>query len=147
MPITVDDIRLYTKDIPEFNILLEGQSQSSDDLIELAMRLTVSDVNAFAPVTSFTVETFPNDTVLLYGVLMHLANSESERQLRNQVNYNAQGLSAGIDDKTQVYQMLADRYRSIFSEKLTQYKIFLNNENAWGEQLSPYAAINQYRFR
>lgn len=147
MSLTLDDIRIYTRDIPELNILLEGNEQSPDELISLAMRLTVSDVNAFAPVTYFDVENFPNDTVMLYGVLMHLANSEAERQLRNQVNYNAQGLSAGIDDKTQVYQMTADRYRSLFESKLTQYKIYLNNENAWGGTHSPYAVINQYRFR
>lgn len=145
--LTLDDIRIYTKDIPEFNILLEGSEQSADELIELAMKLTVSDVNAFAPVTHFSIKTFPNDTLLLYGTLMHLANSEAERQLRNQVNYNAQGLVAGIDDKSQQYQALADRYRSLFETKMREYKIYLNNESAWGSVHSPYAGINPYRTR
>lgn len=147
MALTITDIRTYTKDIPELNILLESELQSSDALIRLAMTLTVNDVNAVAPLTSYTVETFPNDTLLLYGTLMHLANSEAERQLRNQVNYSAQGLNAGLDDKTQLYQALADRYRSLFMEKLTQFKMYLNNEQAWGECFSPYIGINEYKFR
>lgn len=145
--LTLDDLRIYTRDIPELNILLEGGEQSPDELIALAMRLTVSDVNAFAPLTDFSVANFPNDTVLLYGTLMHLANAEAERQLRNQVNYNAQGLIAGIDDKSALYQALGDRYRSMFESKMREFKIYMNNESAWGEIFSPYSGINQYRTR
>lgn len=145
--LTLDDLRIYTRDIPELNILLEGNEQSPDELIALAMRLTVSDFNAFAPLTHFSVKDFPSDTVLLYGTLMHLANAESERQLRNQVNYNAQGLVAGIDDKSALYQNLADRYRSLFESKMREYKIYINNEDAWGGISSPYSGINQYRTR
>lgn len=145
--LTLDDLRIYTRDIPELNILLEGGEQSPDELIALCMRLTVSDVNAFAPLTDFSVENFPNDTVLLYGTLMHLANAEAERQLRNQVNYNAQGLMAGIDDKTALYQGMSDRYRSLFESKMREFKIYMNNESAWGEVFSPYSGINQYRTR
>ena len=144
--LTLDDIRVYTRDIPELNILLEGTEQSPDELITLAMRLTIDDFNISAPVTYYTVENFPNTSLLLYGTLMHLANAESERQLRNQVNYSAQGLSAGLDDKTAVYQALAERYRSIYEAKVHEYKIYLNNENAWGEIYSPYSGLNQYRF-
>ena len=145
--LTLDDLRIYTRDIPELNILLEGGEQSPDELIALAMRLTVSDVNAFAPLTDFSVANFPNDTVLLYGTLMHLANAEAERQLRNQVNYNAQGLIAGIDDKSALYRALGDRYRSMFESKMREFKIYMNNESAWGEIFSPYSGINQYRTR
>lgn len=147
MALTPDDIRLYAKDVAELNVLLEGAPQSSDELIRLAMRLTSADFNAAPPVTAFGPEDLPNDTVMLYGVLHHLANAEAERQLRNQVTYNAQGLNAGIDDKALLYNQLAQYYKGLFEQKLREYKMFLNAQEAWGGSFSPYAGINEYDFR
>ncbi len=147
MALTIADIRTYTKDMPEFNVLLEGEQQSSDELIQLAMRLTVNDFNIVAPITQYTVENFPSDILLIYGVLHHLANTEAERQLRNQVSYNAQGLNAGIDDKFQFWNQLARYYKDLFDQKLRELKIYLNLNDAWGGSWSPYAGINDYRFR
>lgn len=145
--LTVEDIRTYAKDTPEYNVLLEGEYQSVQKLVELSMKLTVSDFNIVAPVTSYGLEDFPSDTVMLYGVLHHLANGEAERQLRNQVTYNAQGLNAGIDDKFLQYNQLAQYYKGLFDQKLREFKMYINQEKAWGGSFSPYMAINEYRFR
>ena len=147
MPLTVEDVYTYTKDDAELNILLEGELQSSEPLIVLAMRMAVDDFNIQAPVTNFTVEKFPSSGILLYGTLHHLANSEAERQLRNQVNYNAQGLNAGIDDKHQMYNQLSLHYKQLFEQKMLEYKRFLNQESAWGAIRSPYSALNPFKFR
>lgn len=145
--LTIEDIRIYAKDLAEFNVLLEGNYQSLDELIELAIRLSINDFNIVAPVTQYTVADFPSDVVLLYGVLHHLANAEAERQLRNQVTYNAQGLNAGIDDKFLQYNQLAQHYKNLFDQKLRELKMFINQDKAWGGSFSPYAGINEYRFR
>ena len=145
--LSVEDIRTYAKDTPEYNVLLEGEYQSVKKLVELAMKLTVGDFNIVAPVTGYTLEYFPSDTVMLYGVLHHLANGEAERQLRNQVTYNAQGLNAGIDDKFPQYNQLAQYYKGLFDQKLREFKMYINQEKAWGGSFSPYMAINEYRFR
>lgn len=145
--LTVEDIRTYAKDTPEYNVLLEGEYQSVQKLVELSMKLTVSDFNIVAPVTSYGLEDFPSDTVMLYGVLHHLANGEAERQLRNHVTYNAQGLNAGIDDKFLQYNQLAQYYKGLFDQKLREFKMYINQEKAWGGSFSPYMAINEYRFR
>ena len=147
MALTVAQIRDYVRDKSDLNILLEGREQSSDTDIALAMQLAVSAVNLYPPVTSYQVETVPNDALLLYGTLEHLANMEAERQLRNQVNYSAQGLNAGIDDKMAQYNTLAAYYRSLFERELTRFKQFLNMELAWGEVHSPYAVLNPYNYR
>ena len=147
MPLTAADIRTYVKDTPDLNILLEGELQSSDELIDLAMKLSMSDINAVPPVTAFSVSSFPNDLIMLYGTLHHLANSEAERQLRNQINYSAQGLNAGIDDKMQQYNSLASYYRSLFDSKVKEYKVFLNTEAAWGVSRSPYSILSEYEFQ
>lgn len=146
--LTAEDIYTYTKDDPDMNVLLEGNLESSAALIALAMRLTVTDFNSVVPVTSFDVAAFPNDAVLLFGTLHHLANSEAARQLRNQVNFNAQGMSnTGIDDKFQQYNTLATYYKQLFDIRVKEYKTYINTEQAWGESFSPYIGINPFVFR
>jgi hypothetical protein len=147
MALTVEKVRTYTKDSPELNILLEGEYQSSKELVELAIDFALSDLNAYPPVTDYNAETSPNDFLLLMGVCFHLANSEAERQLRNQISMSAQGVTAGIDDKYEQYNRLALHYRGMFQEKVREYKTFLNMQQAWGEGYSPYAVINHYNFR
>lgn len=147
MALTIDDIRLYCKDIPELNDLLEGRHQSSDELITLAMNLTVNDFNVVPPVSQHTVDNFPSHSIMIYGVMHHLCNAEAERQLRNQVTYSAQGLNAGIDDKFEQYTRLAAYYKGLFDQKIGEYKAYQNNSAAWGGSHSPYAYINEWQFR
>jgi len=147
MALTVEEIRTYIRDKEEWNILLEGKEQSTNTDIEMAMKLSISDVNVFPPVTQFNVESLNNDSLLLFGTLHHLANMEAERQLRNQVNYSAQGLNAGIDDKTQMYTSLATYYKGLFDARCQSYKQYLNTKDAWGDSLSPYSVLNPYNFR
>lgn len=149
MSISVEDVRVYTKDIPEFNILLEGEQQSSEALINLSRRLAVQDYNAASPVSDYTDETIPQDcdTLVLYGILHHLANSEAERQLRNQITYNAQGLNAGIDDKFVLYSQLAQSYKALFDQKVKENKAYHNAMQCWGHSDSPYAVLNSYDYR
>lgn len=148
MSLTIEDIRTYVKDMPQFNILLRGNPQSSDRLINLALELSVSDFNTTPPVTTkYTVENFPESGILIYGVLHHLANAEAERQLRNQVDYSLQGLQTAIDNKFPQYNQLAQYYKGLFEQRIGAYKTYKNQEDAWGGEFSPYAAINQYLFR
>ncbi|MCD8550145.1 MAG: hypothetical protein LRY74_07585 [Shewanella xiamenensis] len=109
--------------------------------------MATSDFNAIAPITGYTVDTFPDSSALLYGTLHHLCNSEAERQLRNNVTYSAQGLNAGIDDKFEQYNRLAIYYKQMFDQKAQAYKMYANAQEAWGDSYSPYAIINQYLFR
>jgi hypothetical protein len=147
MTLSVDDVRVFTKDTVLDNVLLEGKEQSDDDLIELAMNLAVQLFNSVAPVTQYSVESFPNDTILLYGTLYHLALSESERQLRNEINFQTQGMNVAIDNKHQQYVALATTYRQLFDAETKAYKMYINTEQAWGEDFSPYANINEFLFR
>jgi hypothetical protein len=147
MALTVADIREYAKDEAPINILLDNKEQSSDPVIERAMRLTVFTYNAIQPISFNTLEDFPNDHIFLMGVLYHLCNTEAERQLRNQATYNAQGLNAGIDDKTQQYQQLAANYLQQFTSMSQMYKQSVNVAEAWGGVRSPYSALFTWRFR
>ncbi len=147
MALTVDNIRTYIRDSTDLNILLEGEQQSSDALISLAMSMAISDFNAITPKTNYSADSFPYDSLLLYGSMHHLANMEAERQLRNQISYNAQGVNAGIDDKMPQYNSLAQYYKQLFDAKAQPLKQQDNMAAAWGGSSSPYAAINQFIYR
>jgi len=144
MALSTEEIRQYTKDMPELNVLLEGELQSGEPALELAIKLAVDDFNAEQPLSHYTVANFPSDTVLMYGVLHHLCVGEAERQLRNQVSYNAQGLNAGLDDKFEQYNRLAMFYRQMFESKAGKLKQALNIASAWGGMSSPYARLDGY---
>ncbi len=147
MALTVADIRLYLKDTTEFNLLLEGDYQSSTELITLAMTFAAMDYNITPPLLGeVTPESFPNDSLLLLGVKAHLASSEAERQLRNQINHSAQGLQTGIDDKQPQYSQLAQTYKMNYLNLVAKYKQAVNMDAAWGSVSSPYAQLPDERY-
>lgn len=147
MSLTVQKVRDYAKDKYDLNILLNENQQSSDALIELAMEFAISMFNMLQPITQYTEKDFPDDYVLLLGTLHHLCNTEAERQLRNQATYNAQGLNAGIDDKTQLYQQLAITYLQQFTHAGQGLKQYNNVDAAWGGSDSPYRNLFTWKFR
>ena len=147
MAVTVDTIREYVRDKAELNVLLDNTEQSPDTLITLVLEMTVQLFNNIQPVSKHTLVGFPNDFLLIIGTLYHLCNSEAERQLRNQINFNAQGLNAGIDDKTQLYQQLAGVYLQQFTQLSQAIKQSANIDDAWGTISSPYDALHTWRFR
>lgn len=147
MTLTFEKVRTYCKDDPDLNILLDGDYQSTEEQIELAMDFAAGDYNALGPFSGYTVGTFPNDSVLLYGTLHHLSNMEAERQLRNQIDFTAQGISANIDNKYPQYSSLASHYFSLFMEHGARLKQSMNVEDAWGEIHSPYRFILDYEYR
>lgn len=142
MALTAEQIQQYVKDQASENDLLEGALQSSPELLALAMQMAVDDFNAEQPLSQYTLDNFPSDTVLLYGTLHHIANGEAERQLRNQVTYSAQGLNANLDDKYEQYSRLSGFYRQLFESKTVKLKQALNMAQAWGGLHSPYIGIN-----
>lgn len=147
MALTPEKVRAYVKDDEYANALLEGELQSDDTLIELAMEMAISDFNSMAPVTAFTVDNFPSLSILLRGTLYHLAMGESERQLRNQISFSAQGLTSEVDNKADQYQRLAGHYWQLFQSQAQPFKVQANIQAAWGTALSPYSLLTETEYR
>ena len=147
MALTAEEIRLCVKDSPFLNILLEGDLQSSDELINLAMKLAVSEFNGIPPMSQFAVDTFPSDHILLDGTLYRLCMSEAERQLRNNIDFSVQGLQAGLDNKYREYLEMSKYYKDNLYQAAQSFKINANTEQAWDGLYSPYAAIFESNFR
>lgn len=145
--ISIQDIRVFTKDLPEYNFLSQGTEESTAELIDLCADLAIEYFNHVAPVTNYTIETFPHKGLLMQGICWQLAMAEMQNQVRNQVTYSAQGLTAGINDKAQLYFQLAEMFKANFLNGAKEFKQFINISQAWGGSSSPYIAINTGNYR
>lgn len=145
--VTIQDVRTYTKDLPEYNFLSQGSEESTAELIDLCAEYAIEYFNHIAPVTTFSIDDFPQKGLLMQGICWQLAMSEMQNQVRNQITYSAQGLTAGINDKAQLYQQLAEMHKYNFLQGAKEYKQYLNIAQAWGGSASPYVAVNRGNFR
>jgi predicted chitinase len=147
MALTANQIRVMLKDKPSLNILLQNELQSDNELINEAIDDVVDVFNWTPPILEkVTLGNFPSRSILFLGVAWKLAQAEAERQLRNNVNYSAQGLNAGIDDKFGMYHQLAADYEARFTQATQAYKQAANIAAAWGESFSPYEPLGGMRY-
>jgi len=122
----VADVRLFMRDFYDKNPL-HADIEFTDDEISQACRHAADLANVIGRPTSYTVDTFPNNYVLMLGASGHLAKSEAIRQLRNQSQFqdgNIQGV--GMDEKYQYYMQLSQSLTSEFSSHVSQIKVTSN---------------------
>lgn len=137
-PLTVDKIRMFLRDMPDYNILLEDVEFTNEN-IELAMELTIAKFNAMTPQSNLTVPTQLNEWVLLCGTCSKLLRSEGLRQLRNQMTAQDGNISGiGVDEKQALYSAWADRLDAEFSEMAQNIKIQNNMEAGYRKLWSGY---------
>ena len=135
-PLTSGDIRLFMRDQPEYNILLDDIEFEDSDILR-AMRLTVAKWNALTPVTNLTSWEQLNEWVLLCGVCCILLKSEGLRQKRNQLQTQDGNIApVGLDEKEAIYLKWAMVFCEEFERLAKTAKIqqnmesLLNNNNS-----------------
>lgn len=130
-PLTMDVIRMFLRDQPEKNPLLEDVEWEPEE-INNAIDLAVSKYNAMTPIT----RTYPeqmNAWLLLSGVCCILFRSEGARQLRNQVQAQDGGIApVGLDEKESLYMRWADWFCQEFERLARGIKTQANMEGGWG---------------
>jgi hypothetical protein len=143
-PLKVEEIRMFLRDQPNYNILLED-IEFPDENIQLAMRLTVARYNALTPQTNLVSPEQLNEWILLCGVCCILFRSEGARQLRNQLATNDGNISpVGIDEKEDLYLKWANYFCAEFDEKAQKIKIQDNMESTYGGFGSGYRYIGRW---
>lgn len=146
--LTVDMVRMFLRDQPGYNILLDDVEFKTED-IENAARLTVFKWNSFVPVSNVTAITDINPYLALLSICSILLKSEGLRQLRNQLNAQDGGItSVGLDEKEALYMRWADSLGAEFDEKTRQIKIQQNLESLMDPLVftgSGYAYLGQWR--
>lgn len=143
-PLKVEEIRMFLRDQPNYNILLEDIEFKDED-IQLAMRLTVARYNALTPQTSLTSPAQLNEWILLCGVCCILFRSEGARQLRNQlVTQDGNIAPVGLDEKEDLYLKWSMHFCNEFDEKAQKIKIQDNMECCYGGFGSGYRYIGRW---
>lgn len=123
------EIRMFMRDQPEYNILLDDVEHSEEQIL-LAMKLTVAKWNAITPVTTLTSAEQMNEYVLLCGVCGFLLKSEGIRRVRNEVKTRDGNIApVGLDDREDVYLKWAGHFQQEFERYTKNIKIQQNMES------------------
>jgi hypothetical protein len=122
--------------------------QFTDDRINNAIELVVSDIDLTAPVTNYsTLIRLPPQakSLVVIGTLKHLFYGEAAMAARNQFSYSDGGLTVPLEERFQYWITLAQQYDASFSNLLKQWKIAanmdgsLNGNSSWGSVSSDFA--------
>ena len=127
--ITTEEIRMFMRDQPAYNILLDDVEFDDADIVR-SMRLTVAKWNAITPVTSLTSPSQLNEWVLLCGVCCILLKSEGLRQKRNQLQTQDGNIApVGLDEKESLYLKWSMIFCDEFERLAKSAKIQQNMES------------------
>ena len=136
--LTPGDVTRFLRDQADFNILLDAVQFTEDD-IEAAIDMAVSEYNAITPLTSYDQDNFPSKWLLLMGTVAHLLMSEAFLQLRNQATYQDGDVqNIGLDVKSAAYTQLAAQIKSEWKSASAEVKQQINMESAYGSLGSGY---------
>lgn len=128
-PLDVEEIRMFLRDQPDYNILMDDIEFDNKD-IERAMRLTVAKWNAVTPMTNLTSPAQMNEYILLCGVCCILLRSEGLRQVRNQLMTQDGNIAPiGLDEKEALYLKWALHFCDEFERLAKEMKVQENMES------------------
>lgn len=126
------DVRIWLRDNdPEANVLLDDFEFSTEE-IRTAMTLVADYWNETPPyLGSYDYDKFPYRYALLKGTAANLLFMAAHRFRRNQLNYNAGGLTVDDQNKYQQYDAAGARLWDEFKGWVAQTKKSLNAEQGW----------------
>jgi hypothetical protein len=127
----VREVRMYLRDFAELNRLITGE-ESSDRMIAWAVMDALDDINNSPPLISkYTVENFPNRSLLLRGAVISLLESVGIMQTRNQLNFSDGGIQVSVSDKAPMIMQWLNFLKSSYEDKKTRWKIAVNIQQAF----------------
>lgn len=142
----IDEVRIYTGDMPEFNELIEG-SEFSDEKIRLSARLWLSHFNNLPPEIpkKYTIDNFPDGKILLDGVVIQVLKMGGIIQTRNYLNFRDDNVSIQVNDKARDYQQWINMLLQEHREEVMNMKVSKNAETAYDFLHSPDGGGNWFR--
>jgi hypothetical protein len=130
----VQEVRYFTRDIPELNRLTAGE-ESSDRQIAWAALDALSDFNGTPHLTTMILEDFLERNqrhLLLRMTVVSLIESVGLLQTRNHINYSNGGVNVGVNDKTPMLMNWLQYFKSSTEQKKTRFKVAINIEGMMG---------------
>lgn len=145
VPLTVEDIRMFLRDLPAKNPLLLEQLEFSDDDLRRAMQFALDKYNAMTPQTSVPDPAYLNRWVLMTCTCSILLRSEGIRQLRNQlITQDGNIAPVGLDEKQALYMQWADNLQAEFDGLARQIKTQNNMEACYDGLSSGYRYVGRW---
>jgi len=138
-PITIAEIRLWTRDFdPEFNDLLD-EVEYKDNEIVAAIRRGVDLWNSTPPILRshrYTPSTFPQEyrSQWIDVTIGFLKNMAADWYDRNHLSYAADGVSINDRDKGAIYRKDSMYKIQEYKDWLKDIKVSLNLDGAWGRR-------------
>lgn len=141
----VGTVRLFMRDYPELNRLIQGE-EHSNRIISWAILDALDDFNTTPPlINGYQLDNFPSKSLLLRGTVISLLESLGQLMTRNQLTFSDGGIQVGISDKTPLLMSWIQMFTNKYEDKKLKLKIALNIEGGWGEGVySEYSSINFY---
>lgn len=134
-------LRSYINDRPETNTLLAGY-ELGDPTLDICIEMALSEFNNSAPVLQpYIIETFPGIDVLMLGCLIQVLISAGILNARNELPYNAGGVSVQISAKSTPYMSWLQNILAMYNQKKKDLKTFLNMQLGWGGISSEYRGL------
>jgi len=121
----VQMVRAYLRDYAKLNILLQDE-ETDDKTILMCLQLTVADINAAPPSTSFSIKelvTRGYTLILLYGTLVMVLESLMILLTRNHLNWQESGQLIGLQDKTPMVAAHVKYFRDVYQYQRDKKKI------------------------
>jgi hypothetical protein len=141
MPVlTPQEVREFISDKADKNYLLDGE-EVSNTMINLCMDLAVSEFNTTAPTSSYDVTGFPYKALLLSGTLWKIYSGLSALVARNNFSYSDGGVQVPLEERYQMYSLLASTYLADFNSSMSKIKIGQNMNDGWGGVSSDYSRM------
>lgn len=143
----VENVRLYLFDAPKINELTDDY-EVSREVIELAFKKMVAEINVIPPQLSFriTPEHMTDDSILAFmdGIVAHVYFGLAAKEKRNQLQ--ARDTGAFVDDShrsesyLQLYQMKSMEFKKMISD----VKQAEAGREAFGVVSSPYSFLRTF---
>lgn len=131
-PITIPEIRLSLGDVEVGEVSLLDEVEFKDVEILHCIRKVVDLWNETPPfVGSFSTQDFPYRYQWTQGCIAELYKIAARKYRRNQLNYNAGGITIDDQNKAPEYQAIADQLSAEFREWMMREKVRLNGRRGW----------------
>lgn len=138
--LTVQDVRDWIEDLPEFNTLIRGVAVL-DKNIDSAMIHAIDYFNSSSPPisgASQVIEQFNYRYALLIGTVGHLFRGKAFNQAVNELTYSLDGVQVADKNKAEIFTKLGNQYWEEYKQLVQDIKVNINISRAYGCQPSEW---------
>lgn len=125
-------LRVFLRDDENYNVLLNAR-ESSDEELEFAILMTISDYNSTEPyLDPVHIDTYPSFSLLMTGASIYALKSAGLIQKRNGLQYQVANSSFQRFGKGNEYLNWVQNLLQEYESKMRSYKVSKNVSQAMG---------------